>query len=53
MHQQQAAFENIVEKGEIACNEQFPFPHMFLLNQIIESPFGHFFDIVSVFVAEL
>ena len=30
MHQQQTAFENIVEKGEIARNEQFLlFPTMF------------------------
>ena len=36
MHQQQTAFENIVGKEEIACNEQFLlFPQCFLLNQII------------------
>ena len=30
------AFENIVGKGEIACNEQFLlYPQCFLLNQII------------------
>ena len=35
MYQQQAPFENIVEKGEIAGNEQFLlFPQRFLLNQI-------------------
>ena len=40
MHQQQTAFENIVEKEEIACNEQFLlFPPCFLLNQKIVSPF--------------
>ena len=35
-HQQQTAFENIVGKGEIACNKQFLlFPQYFLLHQII------------------
>ena len=54
MHQQQAAFENIVEKGEIARNEQFLlFPQCFLLNQIIVSPFIHIFKIISLFAAEL
>ena len=54
MHQQQIAFENIVGKGEIACNEQFLlFPQCFLLNQITESPFGDIFDIISLFAAEL
>ena len=52
MHQQQTAFQNIVGKGEIACNEQFLlFPHCFLLNQIIVFPFVHIFDI-SLFAAE-
>ena len=42
MHQKQAAFENIVEKGEIARNEQFfLFPQFFLLKQLIVSPFVH------------
>ena len=51
-HQQQTAFENIVE-GEITHNEQFlPFPQCFLLNRIIVSPFVHIFDIISVFPAE-
>ena len=53
MHQQKAAFENIVGKGEIACNEQFLLFQRFLLNQIIESPFVHIFDIISLFAAEL
>ena len=54
MHQQQKAFENIVGKGEIARNEQFPlFPQCFLLNQIIVSPFVHIFDIISLLAAEL
>ena len=34
-HQQQTAFENMVGKGEIACDEQFLlFPQCFQLNQI-------------------
>ena len=50
MHQQQTAFENIVGKGEIACNEQFLlFPKSFLLNQLTVSPFVHIFDIISLF----
>ena len=54
MHHLQTAFENIVEKGEIARNEQFLlFPQCFLLNQIIVSPFVHIFDITSLFAAEL
>ena len=54
MHQQQTAFENIVGKGEIARSEQFLlFPHGFLLNQIIVSPFAHYFDIISLFAVEL
>ena len=54
MHQQQTAFENIVEKGEIAHNEQFLlFPQCFLFKQIIVSPFVHIFDIISKFAAEL
>ena len=53
MHQQPIAFENIVGKEEIACNEQFLlFPLCFLLNQIIVSPFLHIFDIISLFAAE-
>ena len=52
-HQQQTAFENIVGKGEIACNEQFLLlPQCFLLNQIV-SPFVHIFDFISLFAAEL
>ena len=54
MHQQQTAFENIVEKEEIVLNEQFLlFPQYFLRNQIIVSPFVHIFDSISVFAAEL
>ena len=54
MHQQQTAFENIVEKGEIACNEEFLlFPQCYLLNQIIVSPFACIFNIISFFAAEL
>ena len=54
MHQQQTAFENIVGKGEIACNEQFLlFPQYFLLNQIIVSQFVHIFEIISLIAAEL
>ena len=47
-HQQQAAFENIVGKKEIARHEQFLlFPQCFLLNQIIITPFVHVFVIIS------
>ena len=54
MHQQQAAFENIVGKEEIARNEQFlPFTQCFLLNQITVSPFVQIFDIISSFAAAL
>ena len=54
MHQQQTAFENIVGKGEIACNEQFLlFPQCFQLNQITVSQIVHMFDIVSLFAIEL
>ena len=54
MHQQQATFENIEEKGEIACNEQFLlFPQCFLLNQIIVSLFVHIFDFISLLAAKL
>ena len=53
MHQQQTAFENIVQKEEIAHNEQFLlFPQCFLLNQIIISQLVHIFDIISLFAAE-
>ena len=54
MHQQQTAFENIVGKEEIACNEQFLlFPQCFLLSHKIVSPFVNMFDIISLFAAEL
>ena len=54
MHLQQTAFENIVGKEEIACNEQFLlFPQCFLLNQNIVSPFVNIYDIMSLFAAEL
>ena len=53
MHQQKTAFENTVEKEEIARNEQFLlFTQCFLLNQIIVSPFVHIFDIILLFAAE-
>ena len=53
MHQQMTAFENIVEKGETACNQQFLlFPQCFPLNQIIVSPFDLIFEVISVFAAE-
>ena len=54
MHQQPTAFENIVGKEEIACNEQFLlFPQCFQLDQKIVSPFVNVFDIIYLFVAEL
>ena len=53
-NQQQTAFENIVEKEEIAQNEQFLlFPQCFLLNQIIVSLFVYIFDIISLLAADL
>ena len=53
MHQQQTAFEN-ERKKEIAHAKQFLlFPQCFLLNQILVSPFVQFFDIISLFAAEL
>ena len=40
-------------KGEIARDKQFLlFPQFYLPNQIIESPFVHIFDIISLFAAE-
>ena len=54
MHQQQTAFENIVEKGQIAHDEQFLLiPQCFQLNQITVSPFVHVFDIISLLAVEL
>ena len=54
MHQQDTAFKNIVGKEEKACNKNFlHFPQCFLLNQILVSPSVHFFDIISLFAAEL
>ena len=54
MHQQQAAFENIAGKGEIAHNEQFfLFPQSFQLNEIIVSLCVHICDIISLFAVEL
>ena len=54
MPQQQTAFENIVEKEEIAHKEQFLlFSQCFLLNQKIVSLFVYIFDIISLFAAEL
>ena len=47
------AFENIVEKEEIAPNDQFLlFPQCFLHNQKILSPFVNFYDIISLFATE-
>ena len=44
MHQQQTAFENIVGKEEIACNEQFLlFPQCFLPNQQNGIPICQYF----------
>ena len=52
-HQQLTAFENIVRKEEIACNEQFLlFPQCFLLNQKLVSPFVNTYDIKFLFGAE-
>ena len=52
-HQQQAAFENIVGKGEIARNEQFLlFPQCFLHNQMIVSPSVNIFDTIPLFAGE-
>ena len=43
MHQQPTSFGNIMEKNEIAFNEQFLlFAQCFLLNQILISPFDYF-----------
>ena len=54
MHQRQAAFENIVGKGEIARNKQFLlFPQCCLLGHIAVSPIGHIFDIISLFSAKV
>ena len=54
MHEQQAAFENIVGKEEIAHNEQFLlFPQCFLLDQKILSPFVNIYDIIFLFAAKL
>ena len=54
MHQQETAFEKIVEKEEIARNEQFLlFPQCFLLNQIIILLYVHIFGTISLFAAEL
>ena len=54
MLHQQTAFENIVGKEEIACNEQFLlFPQCFLLNHKIASPFVSIFDIISLFAASV
>ena len=54
MHQQQAAFGNIVGKGEIPRNKQFLLLlQCFSLNQISVSPFVHIFKIISLFTAEL
>ena len=52
-HQQQTAFENIVGKEEIVRTNNFSFSHnVFLLSQIIVSPFVHAFELISLFAAE-
>ena len=54
MHQQQTAFEKIVEKEEIARNKQFPLlPKCFLSNQRLVSSFVNVYDIIPLFAAEL
>ena len=54
MHQQQTDFENIVEKGEIARIEQFLlFPQCVLLSQKFVSSLVIFYDIISLFTAQL
>ena len=54
MHQQHTAFENVVEKEEIACIEQFPlFPQCSLFNQKLVFPFVNIYDNISLFPAEL
>ena len=54
MHEQEIAFENILGKEEIARNKQFHlFTQCFLLNQVSVSPFVNFYDIISLFAAEL
>ena len=51
MHQQQAAFENIVGKGDIARTEQFLlFPQCFQLNQITVFTSVHVCDIIFICV---
>ena len=53
-HQRQTAFENIMETGEIALDEQFlHLAQFFLLVQIIVSTSAHIFDFTSLFAAEL
>ena len=53
-HQQQTAYENLVGKEEIACNEQFfLFTQCFILNQKILSLFVNIFVIISLYAAEL
>ena len=54
MDQQWTAFENIVEKEEIARNKQFHFfPKCFPLNQITISLIVRIFDIISLSATEL
>ena len=50
MHQQQTAFENIVGKEEIACNNAFPTMLSTQSDNCI--PFVHNFDIISLYSAE-
>ena len=51
-HQKQTAFENIVGKRKIACNEQFLLYPRFLLNQIFVSLSVPIFDITALFASE-
>ena len=64
-HQQQTAFENMRENEKLLVTSNFSFSHNvfysdncvpiwpYFSTQIIVSPFGHIFDILSLFAAEL
>ena len=51
-HQQQTAFENIVDKGE-SNSSNFSIPTMFSTKSDICIPICPFFDIMPLFAAEL
>ena len=54
MHPKQTAFENITRKQEIAHNEHFfSFPTMFSTQSENCIPISQYFDIVSLFAAEV